>query len=1023
MEDINKKKSKILITIGCIVIAIMLSFGTKTIIDYANKDLKEGVREEGPLGELINCPAGEFAVSGSSGCHPCPAGNFCTGGTASPQVCSAGTYSTGGASKCSSCPVGQKCVNGFASNCGAGTYASGGASVCTTCQKGYYCPGATTRKDCPAGYYCPNDGMTDYSGYPCPKGYYCLARTASANQYPCPAGTFNAMLNRTSENACITCADGYVSSAGSESCTKCPVNTYRAPEKDRCMPCGEGYSSPSGSNSKDACVKNVLSLICPSKLDMGGSGKCELKYNGTVVNSNFTIQSSNENIIQVNDLTVSASKKGGNSTITAKYNNETASAYISVDGPTTIGISGSTSLTANSVVQLSAVVSGVGDYDKTIVWGVSGGNATIDANGKLTVDNKSGTITVTATVKGSDVKTSKNITVVCTNGYVEVNKICEKNVPKTLVATLSGNSLYEGESVKVTKAIVTYLDGTEVDVTNNVSVSPMSPLTNPAKNTIYLPGSSSYNDGDTREYTVSYTEEGAKPVTTTGKITLKKLNNAEKTEVKSLKITGDTILLVGETSHLSVYPVYSDGTIGTTDISDKCKWMSSWSNVATVSGGNVNALTVGNTTAVASYSYSIYVDEITKTVAASAPIVVKHKNMPHSIEIDHEKIYLAKDGDSMVSTIKVLNTKGEPIIGLNLSVSGNVYTDVSVSSSGDNYSVTTTSKSTGNVSDTIKICTGIDIATGSRLCVEYDAYIYCDKWHLVSGKMTFDNKYTKAHAHVKETCYYQSPPDKCEQKQDSSGKIVIECTEYYNRCCGNPSPKPDSTVKEACYIDANGNYVWGNYSNDSRYNLVSNKTDRDTCLETPTKKEACYRDKDGIYEWTSTPPEGAVLMNGLDKDNCVAKPACYKNSANDYKWALTAPSGYTLVESIKEDINCKLSDAAACYKDEYNNYVWGDYKDYGYTVVSDIKSAEKCLAPAACYVDKNGEYVWGNYANDTSYSKVDNVTKVEDCGENVIVPPTAANVSTVVYVAIAIMTIFGGGVVYYVYNKKKLESK
>jgi len=369
--------------------------------------------------------------------------------------------------------------------------------------------------------------------------------------------------------------------------------------------------------------------------------------------------------------------------------------------------------------------------------------------------------------------------------------------------------------------------------------------------------------------------------------------------------------------------------------------------------------------------------------------------------------------------------------------------------------------------------------------------------------MTFDNKYTKAHAHVKETCYYQSPPDKCEQKQDSSGKIVIECTEYYNRCCGNPSPKPDSTVKEACYIDANGNYVWGNYSNDSRYNLVSNKTDRDTCLETPTKKEACYRDKDGIYEWTSTPPEGAVLMNGLDKDNCVAKPACYKNSANDYKWALTAPSGYTLVESIKEDINCKLSDAAACYKDEYNNYVWGDYKDYGYTVVSDIKSAEKCLAPAACYVDKNGEYVWGqyandysyvlvseitskdkckketplkeacyidkngnyvwgnyadkqydlisnilkkedckksapesacykdkngkyvwgNYANDTSYSKVDNVTKVEDCGENVIVPPTAANVSTVVYVAIAIMTIFGGGVVYYVYNKKKLESK
>ena len=58
--------------------------------------------------------------------------------------------------------------------------------------------GQSSCNTCPAGYFCNATfgGVVQYGSYICPEGYYCPNGTEHAEQYPCPAGTFN---NRTGE--------------------------------------------------------------------------------------------------------------------------------------------------------------------------------------------------------------------------------------------------------------------------------------------------------------------------------------------------------------------------------------------------------------------------------------------------------------------------------------------------------------------------------------------------------------------------------------------------------------------------------------------------------------------------------------------------------------------------------------------------------------------------------------------------------------------------------------------------------
>lgn len=52
---------------------------------------------------------------------------------------------------------------------------------------------------------------------PCPKGHYCPKGTGYAEQFPCPAGTYNPRELMDSQNDCLLCPSGhYCSDIGLE---------------------------------------------------------------------------------------------------------------------------------------------------------------------------------------------------------------------------------------------------------------------------------------------------------------------------------------------------------------------------------------------------------------------------------------------------------------------------------------------------------------------------------------------------------------------------------------------------------------------------------------------------------------------------------------------------------------------------------------------------------------------------------------------------------------------------------------
>ena len=169
--------------------------------------------------------------------------------------------------------------------CPFGGYCSDGKSF-TACPRGTFNNknGSTNLGDCktcPAGYYCPGPGVVDYSPYICEAGYYCPPATQYKTQFPCPAGTYNSEVNKTSLAACLDCpATKYCiqgTSTPSE-CPKgyycpirtgesisyaCPIGTYSGIEglenATQCIDCPVGHYCPDGSNleptiSPTACL-------------------------------------------------------------------------------------------------------------------------------------------------------------------------------------------------------------------------------------------------------------------------------------------------------------------------------------------------------------------------------------------------------------------------------------------------------------------------------------------------------------------------------------------------------------------------------------------------------------------------------------------------------------------------------------------------------------------------------------------------------------------------------------------------
>ncbi|XP_010794964.1 zonadhesin-like [Notothenia coriiceps] len=182
------------------------------------------------------CAAGYYCPKGSLNPHAslCPPGHYCPPGTLLPLPCPVGTIqsSLGGSTveACQQCPQGHYChqrgktePSGWCAEgyycpegqnaerpqqnvCSVGHYCEKGSVKPTACLPGSYQlrQGQGSCETCPAGSHCPDQGMN--IPMPCERGFYCPS--GSANQHPCPAGTYGNKSGMVEEWQCSLCDPG-----------------------------------------------------------------------------------------------------------------------------------------------------------------------------------------------------------------------------------------------------------------------------------------------------------------------------------------------------------------------------------------------------------------------------------------------------------------------------------------------------------------------------------------------------------------------------------------------------------------------------------------------------------------------------------------------------------------------------------------------------------------------------------------------------------------------------------------------
>ena len=278
----------------------------------------------------------------------------------------------------------------------------------------------------------------------------------------------------------------------------------------------------------------------------------------------------------------------------------------------------------------------------------------------------------------------------------------------------------------------------------------------------------------------------------------------------------------------------------------------------------------------------------------------------------------------------------------------------------------------------------------------------------------------------------------------SNGVVALGYTERWTRGgCGGGSSGSSGTVPTptyACYANASElinatKTTWATGSSQAYPYLIAGKT------ETECKAYACFVNSDGSdYKWANTTPSGYTKVPDiLSQSKCKPEtPACYIDKNGNYDWGKHKnDSNYTLVPSVNKDTDCKAGTCytngeeyvwsqtspgegynevnlsstecrkkeEACYLHE-GKYIWGDYgTKAGYIFVGGIEEKEFCTN-IGCY-KHNDEYVWGDYSDDTNYILVKDITQKDKCGYIPDVPKTSLNVQTMIYIAVAIMSVFG----------------
>ena len=203
--------------------------------------------------QAVLCSAGEYSPSGQVECLPCPPGYECNPGTAGQASCASGYYSLGYSSSCIQCPAGSACqvADASPSDCPLGTYSTAGSSSCTALNSGQVGFPWETPITCTSGYI-PSAYSTHCEK--CPAGHYC---------------------NDPTSRSIIPCSSGYYSPGVAASCTQCPSGKACSRAEELGV-CPEGFYSEAGMSS---CVQCLVGFYCTSgsKLACSGSYRVGMK--------------------------------------------------------------------------------------------------------------------------------------------------------------------------------------------------------------------------------------------------------------------------------------------------------------------------------------------------------------------------------------------------------------------------------------------------------------------------------------------------------------------------------------------------------------------------------------------------------------------------------------------------------------------------------------------------------------------------------------------------------------------------
>ena len=215
---------------------------------------------------------------------------------------------------------------------------------------------------------------------------------------------------------------------------------------------------------------------------------------------------------------------------------------------------------------------------------------------------------------------------------------------------------------------------------------------------------------------------------------------------------------------------------------------------------------------------------------------------------------------------------------------------------------------------------------------------------------------------------------------------------------------------------------------------IDNTKNVNTCLKT----FACYKDSDNATHWTSEPEPSWVVVDKPEQE-CKDEEACFEDPTGARFWGKhydQIANGYKIITSIKDEASC-LSPEGACYinNNDLSDYRWSSTPIDGYTKADGINDPYSCQ-PEACYIDKEkNELVFGKYKNDENYIPIYKTIEIDgafvdvlitdktECTTEVPVPPTALDVSKLVYVFMAILMACGIGFIYYSTVAKKEQQQ